>query len=328
MSGIGVATESVRAGLGCSPCGLAQAMTVPTAKSATVANRFMAGYLSRMYRPAFLAGQWYPDNERDCRAAIESHAADTRPEQGPWRGVIGPHAGWLFSGDLAAQSMRWLAEGRTDSGAVDLAVVFGAHRGPTGPSTVLGADGWETPLGPLINATDLAGQIAEAAGLAEEPVEPRHPDNAAELHMPFVRHFFPGAQLLMLGVEASPRAIEIGEKVADVVRAAGRTAVYIGSTDLTHYGPNYRFEPHGTGEHAVNWVRGQNDRQFIDHVLAREAELALEHAEANHSACCAGAVAACLAAVGGQTAPRLVGHYLSCDVRPSSSFVGYAGIVL
>ncbi len=311
-----------------SPAGWAQATKRMAPNGAVVANRIMAGYLSRMLRPASLAGQWYPDDERECRAAIERHAADTRPEQGPWRGLIGPHAGWTYSGDLAAQSFRWLAEAQPDATAIDLVVLFGAHRGAHGPSTILEADGWDSPLGPVPIAGDLAEQIAAAAGLEEEPVEPLHPDNAAELHVPFVRYFFPSAELLMLGVEESPRAMEIGKTVAEVVRNGARNAVYVGSTDLTHYGPNYRFEPHGTGEHAVRWVREENDAGFIALVLAREPEAALTHAAANHSACCAGAVAACMAAVGTPNEPMLVGHTLSYDVRPSSSFVGYAGIVL
>jgi hypothetical protein len=282
-----------------------------------------------MLRPASFAGTWYPGDERECRNAIEIHARDTRPEQGPWRGLIGPHAGWLYSGDLAAQTFRWLCEAQGNAASqVDLAVVFGAHRGPHGPDTILLADGWDTPLGPLHNAVELARNLAAELELDEEPARPGHPDNAAELHLPFVRYFFPSAALLMLGVGEHEGAIRIGEAVARAAHKDGRHAVFIGSTDLTHYGPNYRYEPHGTGEHAVAWVRQHNDLGFITHVLKKDPRAVLAHADAHRSACCAGAVVACMAAVGPAAAPRLVGHYLSCDVRPASSFVGYAGIVL
>ena len=209
------------------------------------------------------------------------------------------------------------------------------------PNTIFLAKGWETPLGPVLNAAALAEvvqrRVREPIGgrggveLTEEPVAPRHPDNAVELHMPFVRHFFPRAEMLMVGVEASARALELGQQVGEAVREAGRDAVFIGSTDLTHYGPNYRYEPHGPGQHGVDWVRTVNDRGFLDRVLAADAAGAVTHAKDNASACCPGAVAACMSAaqaVQGPLHPRLVDHYLSCDVRPASSFVGYAGIVL
>ena len=55
-----------------------------------------------MKRQAFLAGSWYPKDERRCREAISRHAEGTAPEPGPWHGLIGPHAGWAYSGDTAA----------------------------------------------------------------------------------------------------------------------------------------------------------------------------------------------------------------------------------
>jgi MEMO1 family protein len=281
-----------------------------------------------MLRPAYLAGTWYPGQPGACRSAITEYAADTTPETRPWRGLIGPHAGWTYSGKAAAHAYRWLAGTERDP---DLVVVFGSHRGPFGPSTIFLAEGWETPLGMLANAAALADRVQRELAIDEEPVRPRRPDNAVEVHLPFVRHFFPRAELLMLGVEASPRAIDIGKRVAELVAEAGRRAVYVGSTDLTHYGPNYDYSPAGTGDAAVRWTRDVNDRGFLDRVLSGDAEGAIAHAAHSSSACCPGAVAACMAAVevaGPPQTPHLVDHYLSYDVQPNSSFVGYAGIVL
>ena len=173
----------------------------------------------------------------------------------------------------------------------------------------------------------MAGEL----GLSEEPVSPARPDNAVELHLPFVKRHFPRAELLMVGVEASPRAKTIGRVVGERVREAGRDAVFVGSTDLTHYGSNYGWSPRGRGPEAVRWVRDVNDRGFLDRVLADDPDGALEHALSEQSACCPGAVVATMEAVrayAGQVQPRLVDHTLSCDVRPAESFVGYGALVL
>ncbi len=281
-----------------------------------------------MYRAAYLAGQWYPASESACINAIEGHARDAQSEQGPWRGLIGPHAGWSFSGDAAGRTYPWLARSHLDA---DLVVVFGSHRGPSGPNTVFVEEGWTTPLGKLQTPMEFARQIALELRLGEEPAEPARPDNAVELHLPFVRHYFPAAEMLMIGVAAARVAIEIGTHVGEMCKAAGRDAVFVGSTDLTHYGPNYGFEPAGSGDDAVDWVRHENDRGFIDAVLEKRIEATITHANEHNSACCAGAVAATMAAVNafsGSMEPQLVDHYLSFDVRPDASFVGYAGIVL
>jgi hypothetical protein len=287
-----------------------------------------------MDRPAPLAGLWYPDDPDACRAAVEKHLEGTRPKDGPWRGLIGPHAGWAFSGDCAGHAYRWLAARHPDP---TLVVLFASHRGPRGPHTVFLGDGWETPLGRIPTHRALAARLARDAELArsvrlaEEPVRPARPDNAVELHLPFIAHVFPNAKLLMLGIGANEGALRIGARVGELAREAGEDAVFVGSTDLTHYGPSYGFAPAGLGPAAVEWTRAQNDRAFLDAVLAGDARGALSHARQHQSACCPGAAAAAVEAVRayeGAIHPTLVEHYLSYDVRPDDSFVGYAGVVL
>jgi MEMO1 family protein len=279
-----------------------------------------------MLRPALLAGAWYPGEPTACKNAIEEHARGDVPSTPGARGLIGPHAGWHYSGNAAAKAYRALAAAQPDA---DLVVIFGSHRGPFGPSTVLLQEGWQTPLGVLANARPLAERLREELELEEEPVRPRLADNAVELHLPFVRYFFPRAEIVMLGIEASERAIDIG-RCAGELASEHRQAVFIGSTDLTHYGPNYENTAHGEGAEAVAWVRNTNDAGFLERLLANDARGVIAHATSEQSACCPGAVAAAMsaAAVAGPTAPRLIDHYLSCDVEPNDSFVGYAGVVL
>jgi AmmeMemoRadiSam system protein B len=280
-----------------------------------------------MNRPALLAGLWYPSDPRSCRAAVERHGEGAPALAGAFRGLVGPHAGFTYSGDCAGRTYRVLERGHADA---ELVVVFGSHRGPHGPHTIFLAEGWETPLGTL--TTDpLAERVRAELALDAEPVRPARPDNAVELHLPFVRASFPRARLLMLGVGASEVALHIGRVVGELVREAGRDAVFVGSTDLTHYGPSYDFTPVGVGPASVEWVRDENDRGFLDAVVRDDPRGALQHALAHGSACCPGAVAAVMEAVRayeGVLHPTLVHHALSYDVRPDASFVGYGGVVL
>lgn len=295
-----------------------------------------------MKRRAYLAGRWYPAGARACSEAIEQHARDTAVESGAWRALVAPHAGWTYSGDVAAQTYRWLAHNQPN---VDRVVLFGSHRSARGPNTIFRADAWETPVGDFATDHDAVAAITNALPelLDDEPVTPSHPDNAAELHLPLARHFFPQAKLVMLGVAAAPVAIVLGEAVGRVCAAQGGSTVVLGSTDLTHYGAGYGFAPQGLSARAVEWVRTVNDAGFIEAMLARDEAAVLAHAEANSSACCPGAVAATLAAArvlyAEDTAaslakpieavePHLVAHRLSYDVAPNDDFVGYAGVLL
>ena len=280
-----------------------------------------------MRRPSYLAGTWYPVHARDCRESIETHAAETALGHVSCRGLIGPHAGWAYSGNVQGKVYRLLAKAQP---GVDTVVIFGSHRGAAGPNTIFRGAAWQTPLGDVVTAAELVARIGTIIDLGDEPVETSRPDNAVEVHMPFVRYFFPAATCVMLGVAAAQEALEIGRAVGEICRLAGRHALFIGSTDLTHYGSAYGYTPKGSGEDAVRWVREENDMQFLEHLLRQNFAGAITHARISRSACCPGAAVAALEACRayqGSVEPRLVEHYLSCDVRPASSFVGYAGMV-
>ena len=68
-----------------------------------------------------------------------------------------------------------------------------------------------------------------------------------------------------------------------------------GSTDLTHYGPNYGFAPKGFGPEAVKWVKEVNDRKFIDQALKLDGPGMLKAAQQDQSACSAGGAVAAVA---------------------------------
>ncbi|MEZ4576586.1 MAG: AmmeMemoRadiSam system protein B [Desulfobacterales bacterium] len=103
----------------------------------------------------------------------------------------------------------------------------------------------------------------------------------------------------------------------------------IGSTDLTHYGPNYGFAPSGSGKKAVEWVRDENDKNAIDRMLAMDPEKLIADSLASGNACCSGAAAAAITAAKalGAKRGRLAGYASSYDKHPGESFVGYAGII-
>ena len=238
-----------------------------------------------------------------------------------------PHAGWRYSGRAMVHTLRHLAAAQPSA---DLVVIFGSHRGPDGPDTVFCDAAWDTPLGPFTVPQPLAHALKRHLHLQEEPVAPRHADNGVEVLLPILRHFWPQAELLMLGIAAAPRALILGAEVALTCRQAGRQAVFVGSTDLTHYGPRYDFMPQGTGDAARRWVREINDAGFLATLRRGDPLAAVQHGCAQHSACCPGAAAAALSGAqrfGSIGRVHMVEHYLSYDVAPDENYVGYAGLV-
>ncbi len=157
----------------------------------------------------------------------------------------------------------------------------------------------------------------------------RFADNTVEIHLPVVKYLFPDARLLWVRLPADASSLEFGRILAETAEGLGRRTVAVGSTDLTHYGPNYGFAPMGSGKAALAWVREVNDRAFLDAVLAFDAEGVLFRGEEKRAACSTGAV---LGAMGyalsrGASVSRLAAYGTSADCSPGPSFVGYGAVV-
>jgi hypothetical protein len=158
---------------------------------------------------------------------------------------------------------------------------------------------------------------------------PTSGDNTVEIQLAMVKYFFPRAKLVAIRSPLSMKAETLGREVAEVAKKTGISIVAIGSTDLTHYGPNYGFLSKGIGPASVKWVKEENDKGFIERALKMDATGLLKHALENDSACSGGAALSAMATSKALGAEKgvLLDYYTSYDIMPDESFVGYAGIV-
>jgi MEMO1 family protein len=269
---------------------------------------------------------WYPVDARECRRDIESFLEGEQvslPIDVRGFGGIVPHAGWYFSGKLAANVLHSLKAKRE----VDMVVLYGGHLGSGGNPLVATEEAWETPFGDMEIHQGFIESLKKRIELTRE--SPAGGDNTVEVQLAMVKYFFPDAKLLALRSPASARAVQLGEEVAGVARTEGISIVAIGSTDLTHYGPNYGNVPKGIGPAAVKWVKEENDKGLISRALKMDAAGVLDHAGISGSACSAGAVASAIATCRALGAEKgfLLDYYTSYDILPDDSFVGYAGIM-
>lgn len=274
-------------------------------------------------RPRTLPIGWYPGSAQECRSALAAFVAGVKPLP-PGTKVTGgvmPHAGWYFSGKLAAQVFFLAAQTMQPQ----VICLFGGHLGPNSPPLLVQDEAWETPLGDITLATEMFGPLQQKIRCA--PEDPG--DNTMEIQLPMVKYFFPQARLLAVRAPHSLQAMELGQAVVQTARELNLSLLAFGSSDLTHYGPNYGWAPKGTGPAAVKWVKEINDKHYVERALALDAVGVLKAAASDQSSCSAGATAAAISAgkTLGASKALLVDYYTSYDIRPDSSFVGYAGIL-
>jgi len=287
-------------------------------------------------RRPVVAGQFYPGTRAQCLKEIEQCLAAQHIEaELPARIVAGivPHAGWGYSGNLAAMVFAAVRQTQPE---VDTFVLFGAaHRYYGMVPAVYPQGAWQTPLGEVGVDEDLAGAIADKT-IAEGDEAAHRGEHSIEVQLPFIQHLFPKAMIVPIAVPAESDAPRLGEEVAAVVAdAGGKRVVAVASTDLTHYGPGYGFAPAGAGDKGIRWAKEVNDKGLFDAALALDAGLLQQTAIENGSACGPGAAAAAVALARKLGSQRgvLLAHTTSSEIvearfhEGSSESVGYAAIV-
>jgi AmmeMemoRadiSam system protein B len=289
----------------------------------------------RGVRPPAVAGRFYPASREACISQAVSyltyntiHAAERR-----WFGGLVPHAGWICSGAIAGQTIATMAH----HGPVDVVVVFGAVHTPVriDRAALDTHSRWSLPGGAAEVAQDVQATLAEQTNLFVVEQRLHQYEHAVEVEVPLIQVAFPSASILPVEVPVHERAAEIGRAAAKRLADARLRAVFLASSDLTHYGTNYGFTPAGLGPQAMAWTK-QNDLRLLNLIASLADERVLPEVAAHHNACGAGAIVAMLAACRemGAGHARLLHHATSYETladvapQPPTNAVGYAALVV
>ena len=279
-------------------------------------------------RRAVLAGSWYPATSSACEQEIvrflDEYATDAFASENHIGGIV-PHAGWYFSGSIACNVIECLSR----QNPPEVLIVLGMHLHSASSNYIMTHGAWETPFGPIPIETELAGPLAERFHFNIETPDDFSQDNTIEVQLPFIKYFFENARIVPIGTPPVAASFEIGRAAVDLARQLGLRVKVLGSTDLTHYGPNYGYTPRGRGSQAFSWVRDKNDLDVIKAMLSMDPEKVLLEARKHQNACCSGAAATAIATVKylGATTARKIAYANSYEKNPGESFVGYAGIL-
>jgi AmmeMemoRadiSam system protein B len=286
-------------------------------------------------KPA-VAGQFYPDSRQQCLAEIaECLPKGTVKAQLPAHITAGivPHAGWVFSGDLAALVFQSIKQVNKE---VNTFVLFGAAHSCYETCPVIFPEGaWETPLGKIDIDEPLTQELI-ALG-AKPDFQSHRQEHSIEVQIPFIQYLFPNTAIAAIIMPPSANRYEcaFGQKVGKLVKDYNKKIVCIASTDLTHYGPRYGFSPQGTGPAGIRWAHQTNDLDFIDKALKMDTEHLVESSIHHENACGPAAAGVVVAAAKAAGCPKgyLLAHTNSAEImkvkfqQSSTESVGYAAIV-
>lgn len=231
-------------------------------------------------------------------------------------GLVSPHAGYMYSGPIAAHGYYRLAS----DGKPDTFVILGPnHTGLGSPIATMVGDYWIMPFGKVEIDSELAKEVVKLSEIVDIDSVAHRYEHSIEVQIPFLQHLF--GEIKIVPIVMMWQTKDVAAKIAKAVHEAseklGKDIVIIASTDLNHY------EPHS------ETVR--KDNMAIDAILRRDSELLSKVLDAYNISMCGPGPAMVLmeySKLVGDVEVELLKHATSGDITgDKTAVVGYVSIV-
>jgi AmmeMemoRadiSam system protein B/AmmeMemoRadiSam system protein A len=213
-----------------SPAGQLPAGGGPAATALTAAP--VPPALAGRVRPAAMAGTWYPADPEELSAMVDGFLEAVTPVDGQPIAMVVPHAGYVYSGPVAAYAFKQL-----EGGPYDVAVIIAADHQPplSDPISVWAEGGFETPLGVVPVDVELAQALVAADPRIVPDQAPEQGEHVIEIELPFLQRVCPACRILsvLMGRDDADSVAALTDALLSVL--PGRRAVVIASSDLSHY---------------------------------------------------------------------------------------------
>ncbi|MFH0965024.1 MAG: AmmeMemoRadiSam system protein B [Planctomycetota bacterium] len=267
-------------------------------------------------RPPAVAGAFYPADTRELGDMVRSFLDRAQPTEldGKLVGLVAPHAGYVYSGPVAAWAYREIEGQRYDT-----VVIIGCSHYARFPGASVGAyAAYRTPLGEVPVDADLARRLIASSRLLRFVPEAHRPEHSLEVQLPFLQTALKNFKILpiVIGDGAFATCSEVAAKIVECT--ADRKTLLIASTDLSHYFPYDKAK--------------ELDGKTVDAILTCDgAKLHQGALNDEYQLCGAAAVVTTMLALsqGGPLHARLLKYANSGDTAGDKSrVVGYAAIAL
>lgn len=265
-------------------------------------------------RKAQFAGSWYPKDAVALSRLIDLFLRNTQNQPPPPRDIIAliaPHAGYSFSGQVAAFAYTLVQKKDYET----VIIISPSHRFGFQGCSIYPKGGYETPLGVAEVDAFLAAEIGKATGFGYIP-QAHQLEHAVEIQIPFIQKTLPRAKIVPI-VMGIPKKNTI-HRLADGLKTAltGKKVLIIASTDLSHF----------LEKKAAN----KRDRDTISLIKDFKTDELIRKCESGENLMCGGGPVAAALLYGKDKAGIEILHYADSSTvsQDESSVVGYLAAAL
>ncbi|HLA86368.1 MAG TPA: AmmeMemoRadiSam system protein B, partial [Thermoguttaceae bacterium] len=262
-------------------------------------------------RPAAVAGMFYPGTAREMDAMLDG-LLPREPKTERWAGAMAPHAGWIYSGRLAADVLSRVA-------FPSRAIVFAPKHNAVGADWAVAPHRrWVLPGTIVESDPELAEQLAGAIDGLELDGAAHRPEHAVEVQLPMIARLAPATRVVGVAMHGGEWAQleRFAEQLAGLLSGMAERPLLIVSTDMNHF--------------ADEEETRRLDRMALDAIEARDPRRLLEVVREHRITMCgvvpAVVVMETLRRLGSLEECQVVGYTTSAERSGDTTrVVGYAG---
>ncbi|MDF2955929.1 MEMO1 family protein [Candidatus Alkanophaga liquidiphilum] len=263
-------------------------------------------------RRAAVAGQFYEGTKESLLRRLEAcFSGIKRGADAKIVGAVAPHAGYMYSGKVAAHAYAKLPR-------ADTFVILGPNHHLIGSAVAVSKDTWSTPLGEV--AVDVEFVEALPRHIIDVDETAHRYEHSIEVQLPFLQFIFGDLKFvpICMALSDAETASDVASEIVEAAVRLRRKIVVLASSDFTHYEPDN--------------VARSNDLYVIDAITRLDVnDFYRRIYERNVSACGVGPIGAMLFAAKalGAKSGELAKYATSGDVTGDlSAVVGYAAILI
>lgn len=266
-----------------------------------------------MQRQPAVAGQFYPGSEDKLRAALSQLIPENASPK-PVKGIISPHAGYVYSGAISGKVYSQVT-------IPDTVLIIGPNHHGSGAAAALFPDGeWLTPLGASSVNSRLNSLLLRHTPYIQSDSVAHQLEHSLEVQLPFIQYLRPDVTIsaLCIGHGDYPPLRDIGRGIAAAVKEYGGEVLIVASSDMTHY-------------ESADSAR-EKDKKALERVLELDGKGLLDVCHLRHITMCGVAPATVMIEAAlqlGATQADLVAYGTSGDVTGDrDQVVGYAAVTV
>ncbi|MCD6557470.1 MAG: AmmeMemoRadiSam system protein B [Candidatus Aenigmarchaeota archaeon] len=243
------------------------------------------------------------------------------------KAVIVPHAGYIYSGSVTAKTML-VAEKAIKSPVV----IIGPNHTGLGYPVALSKQTWITPLGEIKTDTETIQKLCENFTIrVDETAHSR--EHSIEVELPFLQYL---AKKRSIDLRIVPVCLQLVtystlEKIAETFASVCKKCFFVISSDFTHFGPMYGYEPKkGNPVEQIKFVK-KMDKELITYICELKPQKFWDTIQENGCTVCGAVPITLMLLVMKKIRAKkgkLIEYKTSLEVSPSDSFVSYAGIII